>query len=391
MTRILVISPAPVRGGAEEYSLTVASEAIRRGWDVCMAIPNRPGAMSLRQDAIRAGIRVLDIPCSDDYGRGAPGDRSRQLIDTLVIIRLIRRAAPDVVHLTIPWPRFALSILMAAAILNVPTLAVFQLVRDPVLLAARSSLCRVIRRRRQRWVCVSSNGRNLLSRALGTSPNTIGVIHNGASQPTVVLDREAARRAVRSDFMLDPLARLILTVGRLDIQKGQLDLVAAVAPLLRSHSDLYLMIVGDGDLGRQLAAAADDLGVAPQLLLTGSRRDVPRLLAAADVFAFPSHFEGLPFSLVEAMAAGLPIVATRFPGADELLVDARDAVLVPVGDIDALQRGLAHLLADPIGASRLAEAARARATEFSSQAMLDKTFVALDEVSQHRSPTRMTC
>jgi len=344
-----------------------------------MAIPDHPGVKSLRQDAIQAGIRVLDIPCSDDYGRGIPGGRTRQLIDTLAIMGLIRRASPDVVHLTIPWPRFALSILMAAAILNVPTLAVFQLVRDPVILAARPCLCRIIKRRSQRWVCVSDSGRQLLSKALATPPNTIGVIPNGASKPAATVDREDARVSVRSEFMLDPQARLILAVGRLHTQKGHLDLIAAAAPLLRSHNDLYVMIVGEGDLASQLAAAADERGVAHQVLLTGSRRDVPRLLAAADVFAFPSHFEGLPFSLIEAMDAGLPIIATRFPGADELLVDARDAVLVPVGDVDALQRGLHQLLADPVGASRLAAAAKARATEFSSQAMLDKTFAALDE------------
>src|SRR5205807_4507369 len=114
--------------------------------------------------------------------------------------------------------------------------------------------------------------------------------------------------------------------------------------LLTSHPDVHLAIAGRGDLADALSARARELGVAGRLHLLGLRSDVADVLAAADLFVLPSLSEGLPLALLEAMFAGLPIVASRVGEIPTALVDGECGVLVPPGDPAALAAAQARLL-----------------------------------------------
>jgi len=152
----------------------------------------------------------------------------------------------------------------------------------------------------------------------------------------------------------------ILEVARLAEVKGQRLLIEALPAL-----DAVAVLVGrdleqDGSYEAELRAGADRLGVADRVVFAGYREDVPALLAGCDVFCLPSSAEGLPLVVLEAMAAGKPVVATAVGGVPELVVHGETGLLVPAGDLDALRRALADLLADPERARRLGETGRER-------------------------------
>ena len=151
--------------------------------------------------------------------------------------------------------------------------------------------------------------------------------------------------------------RVVVTVGRLDPLKGTGDLIAA---LPRLPKDTRLVVVGDGTEREPLLADARALGVTRQVQIAGWTRDVLPFLWAADVFALPSHTEGMPNALLEAMSAGLPCVATRVGAVADLLDAGGAGVLVAPGDPPALAAAMAAVLEDQDGASRLGAAARAR-------------------------------
>jgi glycosyltransferase involved in cell wall biosynthesis len=247
-----------------------------------------------------------------------------------------------------------------------------------------------MRARRQRWLAVSKHGRDVLVRRLGLPSGAIDVVRNGVPPSSVAAlsssERDHIRATVRRETGLATDSRIVLSVGRLDGQKAHADLIAAVGPILRAHPDLHVLIAGDGPERSSLADLAAEVDPGGRLKLLGRRDDVPRLIAASDLFAFPSHFEGLPFALAEAMAGGCPVVAARFPGADELIRDGTDGLLVPVGNTAALRTALERALENPAATAVMARAAQDRVSAFTEQRMVERTMSFLEESAVPHQP-----
>jgi glycosyltransferase involved in cell wall biosynthesis len=146
------------------------------------------------------------------------------------------------------------------------------------------------------------------------------------------------------------------TVARLEEQKGHEVLLAAVSRIIREIDDLTVLIVGDGPLRPVLEAQTRKLGLEKVVRFLGTRRDVPLLLRALDLFVMPSRWEGIPLTLLEAMGAGLPVVSTRVGRAGEIIADGVNGLLVPPGDPEALAAAI-------LSACRRPEARRAWAEE----------------------------
>lgn len=183
----------------------------------------------------------------------------------------------------------------------------------------------------------------------------------------VRVTREEARRRLG----LPEDAFVIGSVGRLTEQKAPLDLLAAFLPVAAAHSRARLVFVGDGPQRDELEAAVARAGLASRVHLLGLRLDVPEVLRAFDVFALASHWEGLPRVFPQAMAAGLPIVATLVDGAPDAIGQGENGWLVAVGDMPAMAGRLQALAADPATARRMGAAGRARVDEFSARRMVD--------------------
>ena len=180
----------------------------------------------------------------------------------------------------------------------------------------------------------------------------------------------AARRGWRQAHGFADDDFLIVSVARLEPQKDPLGLIRAFAQGLKDATGCHLLLAGWGSLekaARQLAAAS---GMADRVHFLGVRADVPELLAAADLFALASRWEGGPLAVMEAMAARLPVVATAVGAVPELVEPGVTGILTEPGDAAALARALASLARDPERRRAMGEAAGARAARFSAAAMI---------------------
>jgi glycosyltransferase involved in cell wall biosynthesis len=183
---------------------------------------------------------------------------------------------------------------------------------------------------------------------------TIGVGLAKALSAPGPLDRAEARRIL----CVPPGMQVVGTVGRLSFQKAPEDFVRALAGLRRS--DVFGVWIGDGPLRAKTERLARKLGLADRMLFTGERQDVPALLPGIDVFAMASRYEGLPCAIVEAMSAGLPVVATAVNAVPDVVIAGETGLLAPAGMPALLGRAIGHMLDNPAYAARLGAAGRDR-------------------------------
>lgn len=188
-------------------------------------------------------------------------------------------------------------------------------------------------------------------RRVFTIPNGVDTERYGQT-----IDRGSVRQRV--EIPVD--ARVLIVVAKLMEQKGHAFLLRALPSLLERFADLHVLLVGDGPLRAALAETIAGLHGGQRVHLAGNRRDVSDLLAASDLFVLPSLWEGLPMALLEAMATGLPVVATRVSGSAQAVVDGESGLLVPAADVERLSKAIGTLLDDPAQARRMGRAARER-------------------------------
>jgi glycosyltransferase involved in cell wall biosynthesis len=218
-------------------------------------------------------------------------------------------------------------------------------------------------------VCVSQAVADFSISAGGLSPKKIVVIRNGVE----VAKFSGARPADLSAFGIPERSRTLLTIGRLDRQKGLLDLIEAAALVVARHPDAHFLVVGEGRERAALERAIRERGLAARVHLAGWRADVPELLAAGYALVLTSHWEGLPNVILEAMAAGRPVVTSRVEGAAELVAEGRTGLIVASHSPQAVASALESLLADPTRAAALGQAGRERAAaEFSFERMVGR-------------------
>ncbi|MGP4014923.1 glycosyltransferase family 4 protein [Saccharopolyspora sp. 5N708] len=182
---------------------------------------------------------------------------------------------------------------------------------------------------------------------------------------------------------------VVLLVGRYKARKGQAELVRAMARVARRHPAARAVLVGSLNCASEsyrdaLVAEIDALGLADRVLLRTSDRpagSMAALYAAADVVVQPSHAEGLGLSAIEAVMAGVPLIASTIPGLSEVLDSCPGTVGVPAGDVDALAEAIGAVLADPEAAARNAAKARAAArAEFGADGMVERYLVVYQQV-----------
>jgi glycosyltransferase involved in cell wall biosynthesis len=214
-------------------------------------------------------------------------------------------------------------------------------------------------------IACSDSVRQHIAEQVGVPVGRITVILNGVdAQRFARADRLAARAALD----LPPDAPVIGIVGRISEQKGQEEFIRAAALVRREFPQARFLVVGSADdaaLLHKAEALVAELGLDGVVRFTGHLGDMPTVYAALDVLAAPSRWEGFGLMLVEAMAAGRPIVATAVGAIPEVVVDGETALLVPPRDPPALAQALLALLRDPTRASEMGRKGVARAREFS--------------------------
>lgn len=181
---------------------------------------------------------------------------------------------------------------------------------------------------------------------------------------------DALRAGARAELGLPEDAPVVGMIACLKPQKAPLDLVEIAAEVLRAREDAWFFLAGDGELRGAVETRIAQLGLTRRLLLLGWRRDVPALLGALDVLLLASRWEGLPRVCPQAMAAGRPVVATAVDGVPEAVVDGRNGLLFPPGDVAAGAAAVRALLDDPARARAFGAAGREAVAEFGQDEMI---------------------
>lgn len=227
-------------------------------------------------------------------------------------------------------------------------------------------LRRAIRPLVQRYIAVSKDLASWLVTTVGVRPEQVRHIYNGVAQD-IFHPRCGERPDLAPSEFLPSDALVVGTVGRLAEVKDQATLVRAFAAALRHKPEwkarLRLVIVGEGPMRSELESCVRDEGVEELVWLAGDRDDVPNLLRMMDIFVLPSLGEGISNTILEAMASGLPLIATRVGGNPELVDEGKNGQLVPPADADALTRAICVYAEDAALVRRHGQAGLAKVTE----------------------------
>jgi len=235
------------------------------------------------------------------------------------------------------------------------------------------------------YVAVSDQVKGHIIRRSHISDQKISIIYNGVSvKNTDAFDKTEflSRAGLKSD------ARIVMTAGRLHRQKGYDHLIHAMPIVQAAFPGVKLLIPGEGEEENNLKKLADSLELTEQVIFMGLRSDVDRLLQCSEVFVLPSRWEGFPNVILEAMAAGKPVVATAVGGIPELVVQGVTGVLVPPQDTPALADAIKGLLSDEKRALAMGAAGRQRVQQcFSMDAMISKTEALYQELLTRKKPS----
>jgi glycosyltransferase involved in cell wall biosynthesis len=357
-------------GGAEESLLTLLAGLDRDAWAPTLVHHPERGVAPLVERARELGADLWPVPRMPD---GLPGVRG--------VPRFawhLRKRRPAVFHAHLTWPLGCKFGLAGAVLARVPAIVgTVQLFPEfaPTALAVLQQ--RVLASGVDRYLAVSEHVEARLRQAFHWPSRKIAVVPNAIDLARFAGERDLdLYRSLSSDG-----AAVVLTVARLEEQKGLEYLLEAASRL----PEVRFAIAGEGSARVALQQRAAALGVDGRVVFLGRRTDVPRLLAACDLFVLPSLWEGLPISVLEAMAAGKPVVATAIGGTAEAVIHGQTGMLVPARDGPALADAIATLLGDRALAGRLAMAALERVrSRFSSEAMVAAVVSVYEELLGRR-------
>jgi glycosyltransferase involved in cell wall biosynthesis len=235
---------------------------------------------------------------------------------------------------------------------------------------------RLLLQRRDRLVGVGQSVRQALIDNEGLPAGRVEVIYNGMDL-SAYSGRGADRQAVRRELGVGPDDVVILQVARLDYLKDHATAVRMMAQVVKCRADVRLLVVGEGPERPGIEELVRQLNVGDQVRLLGLRSDVARLLGAADLCLLTSISEGIPLTVIEAMAAGLPVVATRVGGLGEMIDDGVHGLLAPAGDPAALAACVLRLAGDPGLRAALGRAGRGRAEATFSEGRMHEQYLGL--------------
>ena len=347
--------------GVGRHVLDLALNMQRAGLEVRVACP--PVRENARQDTgfvsrlLAGGVPVSLVVMQRSIS--LKGD----LRAGLDLARLIRQETPDILH----THSSKAGVLARVAALRAPARPVVVYTPNAfAFLGDRRALTRWAFRQVERWlgrlatdalICVSRSELELARQERIVPDDRLALVENAIDAQR--FQDIGSLSFSRTELGLDPGRPLVGYIGRLVEQKGLTDLLRSARLLKDAAVEAQFVLVGEGGMESALRRLADEIGLADNVVFLGYRDDVPRILGALDVFVLPSRYEGLPYTLMEAMAAGCPVVATDVIGSRDLVQSGETGLMVPPGDPQAFAAAIITLLNDPEKRKRLGQAAAA--------------------------------
>jgi len=350
--RVLQVIDSLAVGGAEQLLVTLAHHIDRERYDlrVCSLAPLDATSPILR-DLYEEGTSVETLD----------GVLWREPRHAVRLATLVRRHNIDVLHTHLSTSTVVG--VLAGALAHRPVVATLHNVRDVYTRHGRLKAAlqtQMLRHGVRTVIACAPEVRAMATDELRLPPRTVVDVPNGIDTDAFASVDLALVAARRRELLGDAPGPLVLSVGNVLPSKGHTYLVAAAGLLAPSLPGLRVAIVGRlEEAAPAVRAAIAAHGLERYVALLGQRRDVAALLAAADLFVLPSLWEGLPLALLEAMAAGTPVVATAVGGTPRVVEDGVMGRLAPPGDAAGLASAIGAMLADPKGARRMALAGQA--------------------------------
>lgn len=373
--RIAHIIDSLAWGGAQKLLVTFAETASQRDISLTIIVldPNDDGAPFLA-DLEKMAIRVVTF-------------HARRLFNLPRFYKLVRFLAQeqfDLVHTHLNYANILGT--LAGRLTGTPTVTTLHNTRIGLNPIARKKIeRRVLQKLTNQLIVVGQQAATIQQPQF--PGKTLPVVPNAVA-PIPPLP-ESERAALRTKLTGDASRPLLISVGRLTIQKGVDDLLTAFAQICRQQPPAALIIVGSGSIMAYLNLQIKTLGLENNAWLLGGRSDVPRLLAASDLYVSASHTEGLPVAMLEAMSAGLPVVATGV-GDVPVVLTPHSGVVVPPQEPDQLAQAVSHLLANMEKLPMMGAAARKHvALHYSPEIWLDQLLAIYQEVLTHRPTARL--
>ncbi|MCL6447510.1 MAG: glycosyltransferase family 4 protein [Armatimonadetes bacterium] len=344
----------PAAGGMKNHLLSLLSRLNPDLFEIVAACPDGP----LAAEIAHAGFRAVALPLVGELSFRKDWETIR------LLVKILREEKIAILHAHSAKAGFVGR--LAARLARTPVIFLtahnsifyedWPAWKKMILAAAERALSRVT----DRIITVSEALRRELMQKEGINPDRIVTIYNGIGPAPGRPPRE--RRQVLRELGLPPLGQVVGTIARLAPQKGVGYFLKAAAMLVKDYQVNFL-IVGGGPLRRQLESEAISLGLQNRVVFTGEREDVPAILPVFDIFVLPSLTEGFPLTILEALAAGRPVIATRVGGIPEAIVDNYTGLLVKPGDPAGLALAIAELLSDRERALALGRAGQACARD----------------------------
>jgi glycosyltransferase involved in cell wall biosynthesis len=332
-------------GGSEQALLHLLAGLDRQDWRPILFHHDEPGLASLMKAARALNIETKVVPKL----AGA-----RLVLALPRFIHELRTVNPQIFHAHLNWLLSCRYGLLAAYLARIPVIvATVHNFMEPPWARTIELAQRVFGKCLHRYIVVSNAVGRQLCESFHVPCQKVEVIHN--SIPAAAFDRPPDT-TLKTMLNRGTDRPIVLCVARLDAQKGHTYLLPAV----RNVPNAIFVLVGDGSERASLEAQAANIGVRDRVIFLGHRDDVAELLATCDLLVLPSLYEGLPLSVLEAMAAGKPVVATSVGGTPEAVLDGETGFLVPSRDPTALVRAIQRLLTDACLRRKMGMAGRRR-------------------------------
>ncbi len=319
-------------GGADQQLLSAARELRGRGHDIMIVSLTPLGAMGI--EARTEGFRAESL----GMARGIPDPRG-----LVRLVRLVRAWCPDVIHSHMVHANLLARALRVLAPVPALVSTIHNITEGGAMLMAGYRVSNALV---DHMTIISQAAADRFIRDRIVPSRLLTVIPNGVDArqfaPVAPEKREMLRRSLElgNGFVW-------LAVGRFELAKDYPNLLRAFAAVRERHPGTLLLLAGEGGLQGEAEALAHTLGLVPAVRFLGVRRDVPDVMRAADGYVMSSAWEGMPMVLLEAAAAGLPIVTTSVGGTGEVVADGSSGFLAPARDPTALAAAMVRLMALP--------------------------------------------
>ena len=346
--KLLWIIDSLGRGGAENLMPTILGNIDKNRFDqrVCV-LQDRDG------NPVAGELQAIGIPV--DF---VPVPRLRNLSSLPRLLFYLRKEKPDIVHTQLEFS--ATLGCLATRLLGIPNVSTFHVIHDPgtvkltrwrykFMWASYRYFANLI-------LAVSDSVRNNIIEAGKIPPSKVFTLHNGIELERFSEISPDIANVSKKDFGIPENSIVLITVAVLRPPKGIQYILEAIPQILEEIPNAYYLIVGDGEHRNTLEEKAETLKISGHIRFAGYRSDIPELLALSDIFILPTLNDAFPTVLIEAMAAGKPVIASKIGGVPEIVQETINGILLPPGNPDAIRDACIRLIQDKELSERFAKA-----------------------------------